>query len=98
MKMDSQKALISQIMGINASEMATGASAGGYFGITSVRSQAVLDLKKVTAEFAVETQKAKSEPAKVKNLTNQIEAGLRTLNALNVVDTNKLNRILNLLK
>jgi hypothetical protein len=97
MKAESSKALISQIMGLNASEMATGASAAGYFGITSNRSQAVLDLKRTAAEFAAETQKAKPDQAKIKELTGQIEAGLRTLYALNIIDQKKLSEILTLL-
>jgi hypothetical protein len=92
-----RKALINKIMSLTAPVMATAESGGGFFGMTGYRQQALLDLKKVTAAFAAETQKAKPDPAKIDDLTSQIEAGLRTLNTLNIIGAKELAHILSLI-
>ncbi len=89
--------LIKQIMGLNAPVMGTGESGGGFFGMTGYRQQALLDLKRITASFAAETQKAKPDQAKIADLTSQIEASLRTLFTLNIISEPKLTEILQLL-
>jgi len=90
--------LIKQIMSLNAPVMATAESGGGFFGMTGYKQQALLDLKKITAQFAAETEKANPDQTKIADLTNQIEAGLRNLFALTILDEKKLTSILSLLK
>lgn len=90
--------LINQIMALNAPVMGTMASSAGFFGAISNKQQAVLDVKKLAANYVAETQKAAPDPAKLAGLTNQIEAGLRTLHALNIINPQKLTQILKLLR
>lgn len=94
MKTANNRELVNRIMALNAPVMATAESGGGFFGMTGYRQQAVLDLKKVTAQFAAETEKAHPDQAKLADLTNQIEAGLRTLHTLNILDQPNLDSIL----
>lgn len=95
MKTSNRQKLIGTIMNLNAPMTVKGAS---YFGITDPGHETLLDLKRITASFASETQKAKLDQAKITDLTNQIEATLQTLYALNVVDQSKLDDLLNLLQ
>ena len=81
-------------MNLNAPMNVKGAS---YFGVTDPAQETLLDLKRITASFATETQKAKPDQAKITDLTNQIEASLRTLQALNTLDEKKQAQILALL-
>lgn len=97
MKTDSRKALINQIMSLDAPGLSVGGSGASFFGGASSKQQALLDVKRLAVEFAAETQKKQPDRAKIANLTNQIEAGLRTLNALNILDQTKLDEILTLI-
>lgn len=96
MKTANSRELVKQIMVLYAPVRATIESTAG-FGATSNAQQAVLDLKEVTARFATETEKPKPDKAKIDDLTNQIEAGLRTLHALNIIDSKKLDSLLTIL-
>jgi hypothetical protein len=94
MKVENRRALIGEIMSLNARTSIKNAS---YFGITDPGQETLLDLKRITAQFAAETEKAKPDQDKITDLTNQIEASLRTLGALNIIDSQKLDSILKLL-
>ena len=97
MSINSQKQLVTQIMGLNAPVMATGESAGGYLGAIGPRQQLLLDLKKNTAAYAAETQKKQPDQSVIDKLKTDIEGSLKGAYAYDLINEEKLNFLIDLL-